>query len=318
MSSCTKRVVDCIVPPGSTYINCHSSNVVYLITCDNCFIQYVGETVQKINKRFNWHRTGLKNPEKYGFCRILSEHFNNGVCKGASYTVQILEKLEGNGRTPRGAIDPSQTAHKKSREMYWMLQLRTIYPYGLNDPVGDEYKREDSHHLVANRFPPLSRKHPRASRGLAYRGNNLTSTDFFNKLTTMLKDDLPNTLNYIRVSIASLKKSELKRVANLINDKINERSSNAFDQWYFAALDLIESKIYKPPKIKEKRPSPENICNVHFSNKGIEAINLTAILNHKDVVSCLPSGISKFDPPTVVYNLSRPINSKIFNFNKFV
>ena len=34
----------CIVPSGSTYVNDHSSNVICLITCNKCNLQYVGET----------------------------------------------------------------------------------------------------------------------------------------------------------------------------------------------------------------------------------------------------------------------------------
>ena len=32
VSSCTKRIYDCITPPTSVYINCNSPNIIYLIT----------------------------------------------------------------------------------------------------------------------------------------------------------------------------------------------------------------------------------------------------------------------------------------------
>ena len=53
LSTTTNRLYKCIVPAGSTYVNDHSSNVVYLITCNRCKLQYVGETSQNLNKRFN-------------------------------------------------------------------------------------------------------------------------------------------------------------------------------------------------------------------------------------------------------------------------
>ena len=59
VSSVTKRSYDCIIPPGTISLNCHTSNVIYLITCEQCFLQYVGETVQKLNERFNLHKTGF-------------------------------------------------------------------------------------------------------------------------------------------------------------------------------------------------------------------------------------------------------------------
>ena len=62
LSTATKRLYNCIVPPGSTYINDHSSNVVYLITCDKCKLQYDGETYQNLNKRLIWHSSCFRNP----------------------------------------------------------------------------------------------------------------------------------------------------------------------------------------------------------------------------------------------------------------
>ena len=50
LSTTTNRLYKCIVPAGSTYVNDHSSNVVYLITCNKCKLQYLGETFQNLNK----------------------------------------------------------------------------------------------------------------------------------------------------------------------------------------------------------------------------------------------------------------------------
>ena len=95
------------------YPDCHSPNVSYLITCSRCFLQYVGEIGQSISERFNCHKACLKNPKEYGFYLILSEHFHTGMCKNATHTIQILEKLDGNGRTPRGSLDASITKRKR-------------------------------------------------------------------------------------------------------------------------------------------------------------------------------------------------------------
>ena len=50
LSTVTKRLHDCVSPPGTIYLNCHTSNVIYLITCNRCYSQYVGETPQKLNE----------------------------------------------------------------------------------------------------------------------------------------------------------------------------------------------------------------------------------------------------------------------------
>ena len=119
-------------------IDCNSPNMIYQITCNRRSLQYVGETVQILNRRYNWHRTGFNQPGKCGF-RTLSDHFDKGICCNTSSSVQTLKKLEGNGRTARNALDASITSISKQSEKTWMVQLRTIYPYGLNDCLGNEY-----------------------------------------------------------------------------------------------------------------------------------------------------------------------------------
>jgi len=46
-----------------------------------------------------------------------------------------------------------------------MLKLRTVFPYGLNDKIGGEYKNE-TRSCIASRFPPLKRNFSRVSRGV--------------------------------------------------------------------------------------------------------------------------------------------------------
>ena len=34
---------------------------------------------------------------------------------------------------------------RKDRETYWMHELRIIFPYSLNDRIGDEFKTDNKH-----------------------------------------------------------------------------------------------------------------------------------------------------------------------------
>ena len=45
ISTCSKRIYDCITLPGTIYVDCHSANLIYLLTCCTCGLQYVEETV---------------------------------------------------------------------------------------------------------------------------------------------------------------------------------------------------------------------------------------------------------------------------------
>ena len=59
MSKVTKKWYDVVSSASS--MNCATENVVYLISCTRCGVQYVGETSQKLRSRFNNHRNRLKN-----------------------------------------------------------------------------------------------------------------------------------------------------------------------------------------------------------------------------------------------------------------
>ena len=322
VSSSTHRLYDCIVPPGNNSLNCHSPNVVYLLTCSNCKLQYVGETALKISERFNWHRSCFKYPAHYGFCNRLSNHFSEGLCKNANYSVQIIEKLEGDGRTERNALNSQVTSLRKARETHWMLKLRTVYPFGLNDRIGDEHRNTTGVSMIACRFPPLKRSAP--TRGLTRRRPtnmvfSFDADDLHDRFKITLADNLPNAMNFIRITLSSMKKSCLRKLHTLFNDELSSKADDfKFAQWYNAAIDIIESKLYKPIPPKKRRPPPENTCSVFFHNKAVELINLSHIFHEPDVLKSHPSIADKFPIPSVIYSLTPPIAGKIFNFNKFV
>ena len=53
-------------------------------------MQYVGESKTPVKLRINAHRRGKRD------CEHSISHYKN-VCKGASFSIQNLEKLEGDG-----------------------------------------------------------------------------------------------------------------------------------------------------------------------------------------------------------------------------
>ena len=74
VSSVTHRTHSCTNYEKS-YVRCNSSNIIYLIIHSNCFMQYVGETVQQLNIRFATHRASVSGKIKSNSCKWLAEHF---------------------------------------------------------------------------------------------------------------------------------------------------------------------------------------------------------------------------------------------------
>ena len=53
-------------------------------------------------------------------------------------------------------------------------------------------------------------------------------------------------------------------------------------------LGLIESRIYNPPASKTTQTKPKNLIKLHFVNKGMDMINITEIINNKNMTNKLP------------------------------
>ena len=126
----------------------------YLIAYDKCKLQYVDETRNKLNNRFNWHNSYFKFLSNIDSVRFL-ERYSVSPCSvlmrentdqnNSEYghflrsgSVTIILKWEGAGRTDQNSMDKSCQPLRKARESYWMMELRTIYPYDPNAWYGDE------------------------------------------------------------------------------------------------------------------------------------------------------------------------------------
>ena len=96
-------------------IDCQSSYIIYLGTCQKCQGQYVGKSTQPFRKRHSGHKQEIKN-------RIggLGQHY--GGAKGCGYEnlkIIIIEKVEHGNNDLLGR-----------REIFWQNQLRCFMENG--------------------------------------------------------------------------------------------------------------------------------------------------------------------------------------------
>ena len=314
-STTTNRLYKAKVPDNVYLVDCNTQNCIYLITCSVCNMQYVGETVQRVKDRVNSHRKGLKNPEKDNTCNILYRHFNSVLCEKATYTVQVIEVLQGTGRDNNNKVDVKATKIRRQRETEWMLKLQTVHPYSLNDRIGNEY-RSTLTSTIASFFPKLDRKSQRPNRVRRTRQIH-SHIDIILELSSILHDDIRNAMNTIRVLLESKNKKILKQFVIAINDFL-ERQTDKFPflPWYLAALDTIEYKLYKPEIPKDEKQAPKSILKILFDNKSLDFINLQKILNLDEIKTTLPRKMKDLSP-VIVYTLKPSIRSKIFNYKEF-
>jgi hypothetical protein len=75
-------------------LNCKSSNVLYIITCNGCNQQYVGMTTQTLAHRFTIHRQQINHP-KYRQIGV-SEHIANCSSSNIQFNVTPFYKFSSN------------------------------------------------------------------------------------------------------------------------------------------------------------------------------------------------------------------------------
>lgn len=107
----------------SSFINCKTRFLVYLITWDVCQIQYVGRTTRRLKDRLYDH---LFDTEKNKSTNVAN-HWNSVHFKDtSSLSVQGIEKTV----TPARGGDKFRMLCK--RKVFWIFSLHTRIPFGLN------------------------------------------------------------------------------------------------------------------------------------------------------------------------------------------
>ena len=97
-------------------MNCSTKSVIYIITCNLCKKQYVGETKRSLKERVNNHRSDIKHNKN----TAIAKHFNDILHTYKNLLITPIEIAENN-------------EYRKHREQFWISILNTKYPHGLNN-----------------------------------------------------------------------------------------------------------------------------------------------------------------------------------------
>ena len=82
----------------------------------------------------------------------------------------------------------------------------------------------------------------------------------------------------------------MKHVCNDVYDFLSSKvDSFPKQQWYKMTLDLIGSRIYNSSASKTNKTKSKNLIKLHFVNKGIDMINISKIINDKNMMKNLPT-----------------------------
>ena len=103
-------------------LNCKSKNLVYLMECRRCKIQYVGKCETAFNIRLNNHRKDSKRNDTIPASKHFNGHDHN-FSRDARFT--LIEQIKNENQN-------NITETLKKRENFWIKKLNTLQPNGLN------------------------------------------------------------------------------------------------------------------------------------------------------------------------------------------
>ena len=307
-------------------LNCKSENLVYLIECSSCHIQYVGETGLQLRGRLSDHRSRIYkyNPTKQD--TFLTNHFNHGSCKGKHLTCKILETIKYPAYKD-GRQDPTTTGFRRKREQFWMEKLNTVYPFGLNNRHGQNKDQHDENKAVKIALRPRRKKRNRKRR-FRRRSTATSGKDLYTEITgTFTDEEDSNDITYLQdaikksmKTIPQLRKIEAKIIGSLaLEDSVTD--SYIPLRLLHIIIDLAQAKnsygtscSNKPRKSKTNRIA----MVINYRNHGIGMLNLGSIIKKDKVVDSVPlAALAKYEP-MIVYKYDRTIRHQIFNYKKIV
>ena len=174
------------------------------------------------------------------------------ICPGFSFNIRVIEVFKFDGYENK-KVCPEARRIRVERDNFWMKELRTIFPYGLNERARGQVQNSS----IGKLFPSIPRQSLRLfkSRNNLINNNPLDKQNFFLSFNILLANDLSNAFYKISKLLNLLPKKLLKSVANeILSNGLLLKNDPMSVHFYAYTLDIIETNTYLPKDNK----SPSN------------------------------------------------------------
>ena len=285
-------------------LNCKSKNVIYLISCTKCCIQYVGMTTQQLNTRFNQHKRNILHNN---LNTMLVKHFNSKDHHCRHLSIQIIDYVNDN---TDGVVNKLLDL-----EAYWMKTLNTIYPYGLNDQVKGVglISKADISTFNQSNSPFFSVSLSRSWRSHGSRKPKRLRKNSKSEISTVVYGLFDcfqlHGLNSLYTSLRGLSHGEVLKLRYFISGH-----SNNFTKQFMDCLYAFSSQMIKPSTKKNKRD--RLILVLPFLNQITDELKLSQIISSKVLRNKIPSSLKFQDTPMISFKYGKTIGQTIFNYNR--
>jgi hypothetical protein len=141
-----------------------------------------------------------------------------------------------------------------------------------------------------------------------------TLQDTFNDLLSNIQK--PLGIHHIRTILFSLLVSYLKDLRDFGLDKGGVDRFSPKYRLSSIVCDVASFRLFKPVRSEPLHENNRKFLHIPLANKGIDAINISNILNRKEVVKEIPPYFKNQSVSIVSYSYTISIGSKIFNYKE--
>ena len=294
-------------------VTCQTKTCIYLISCKTCDLKYVGQTKVMIRQRFNWHRAHIRQGTE---AKLMLEHFkgNNG-CKISDMKIKPIELCD--------------SKKLNERERYWIKELNTLFPYGLNMD-GREKGFQDTYGIVVanasktciyeyfNNVGSKRSKKGGRNRGRNRNVDNYISPDIQEWVDEYASIDKNKSTHKLRTAILKLKLCDIKKLYIYSVEAISWRniSKPSHKHFMYIVKDICLYKIRSsvPSKVYDNK----HFLPIKFVNKLVENVNLQKLFKKDTVCNSFPVRNCAMAKPTISYSRDKAIWTKVLNYNLVV
>ena len=290
--------------------NCKTENLVYLITCKKCKIQYVGETERMLSTRFCEHRRNATKSTTQNV--LLYKHFQTNNHSADHMSIEILQVIPKSGNRN---IDKKR---RRNAEDFWIKQLNCAYPLGLNTRITKFGNLSDPGDVINKTtqinnpyFQGLKLKRLRIiNKNRKHTNNKLRNKIDYNKIATLLQQwEMTDRADLYR---------HMKQMNNkTLNQLLHESSTQSNLQELYAITTAISRHRNKQQKIKNNKIS---VCRIPIQHlhQCISQLKINKLLSDQNISQILNCDIKIPWENQISYKTSSPAWTAICNYGSFL
>ena len=288
---------------SNNHLSCTTENVIYLISCQLCNNQYVGETMNSVRERFTRHRSSIKGGKSN---QLVHGHFHDEYHDLSNCKIIPIEKIEAPGLNQK-----QLTRYRLDKERQWIVTLQTCYPLGLNE----RFKGIGDFTPSQGRYPDFGGRRRRNNRSHGKRKPQRLRPNHDTTLTSIIArhDALKNSSSYTHYFKTYLYGLPRKHLFNLWTEI--GRPDVTTETWLKDIITMIVNlRLFRPvtlPPVKKRI-----YYHLDFIDKGLDFINLGGILRSPSVQTKIPNYFQDHEPPTLGYRYNPSLAGLIFNYKK--